>query len=40
MAVAARVAGVIVSADIDNIYGGLSELLPSIDILAPARRVR
>jgi sugar/nucleoside kinase (ribokinase family) len=33
MAAAARSSGVIVSADIDNIYGGLSELLPLIDIL-------
>jgi len=33
MARAARAAGVIVSADIDNIYGGLPELLPLIDIL-------
>jgi sulfofructose kinase len=33
MAQAARAAGVIVSADIDNIYGGLPELLPLIDIL-------
>jgi sulfofructose kinase len=33
MAQAARVAGTIVSADIDNIYDGLPELLPLIDIL-------
>jgi sulfofructose kinase len=33
MAQAARDAGVIVSADIDNIYDGLPELLPLIDIL-------
>ncbi len=33
MAAAARRAGTIVSADIDNIYDGLPELLPLIDIL-------
>src|SRR5918911_3905754 len=33
MARAAREAGAIVSADIDNIYAGLPELLPLIDIL-------
>jgi sulfofructose kinase len=33
MAQAARAAGAIVSADIDNIYAGLPELLPLIDIL-------
>jgi len=33
MAAAARSAGVIVSADIDNIYEGLPELLPLIDVL-------
>ncbi len=33
MAQAARAEGTIVSADIDNIYGGLPELLPLIDIL-------
>lgn len=33
MAKAARAAGTIVSADIDNIYEGLPELLPLIDIL-------
>ncbi len=33
MAIAARAAGTIVSADIDNIYDGLPELLPLIDIL-------
>jgi len=33
MAQAARAAGTIVSADIDNIYDGLPELLPLIDIL-------
>src|SRR5215203_1246583 len=30
---AAREAGTIVSADIDNVYGGLPELLPYIDIM-------
>lgn len=34
---AARAAGTIVSADIDNIYGGLPELLPLIDILISSR---
>lgn len=33
MATAARAAGAIVSADIDNIYEGLPELLPLIDVL-------
>ncbi|HEX3281860.1 MAG TPA: PfkB family carbohydrate kinase [Pyrinomonadaceae bacterium] len=33
MAQAARAAGTIISADIDNIYDGLPELLPLIDIL-------
>jgi sulfofructose kinase len=33
MARAARAAGTIVTADIDNIYEGLSELLPLIDVL-------
>ncbi|HXD34105.1 MAG TPA: PfkB family carbohydrate kinase [Pyrinomonadaceae bacterium] len=33
MAAAARAAGVIVSADIDNIYEGLPDLLPLIDVL-------
>jgi sulfofructose kinase len=33
MAAVARAAGVIVSADIDNIYEGLPELLPLIDVL-------
>src|ERR1043166_2416481 len=33
VAQAAREAGTIVSADIDNVYGGLPELLPLIDIL-------
>ena len=33
VAEAARAAGTIVSADIDNIYGGLPDLLPLIDIL-------
>lgn len=33
MAEAARTAGVIVSADIDNIYEGLPDLLPLIDVL-------
>ena len=37
MAQAARVAGTIVSADIDNIYEGLPELLPLIDILITSR---
>jgi sugar/nucleoside kinase (ribokinase family) len=34
---AARAAGTIVSADIDNIYGGLPELLPLIDILISSK---
>ena len=33
VAQAARASGVIVSADIDNVYGGLPELLPLIDIM-------
>jgi len=33
MAQAARAAGTLVSVDIDNIYDGLPELLPLIDIL-------
>ncbi len=33
MARAATEAGVIVTADIDNIYAGLTELAPRIDIL-------
>ncbi|HEX2270586.1 MAG TPA: carbohydrate kinase family protein [Pyrinomonadaceae bacterium] len=33
LAQAARASGTIVSADIDNVYGGLPELLPFIDIL-------
>lgn len=37
MAQAARAAGLIVSADIDNIYEGLPELLPLIDILLVSR---
>ena len=37
MAQAARVAGTIVTADIDNIYEGLLELLPLIDILIGSR---
>jgi sulfofructose kinase len=37
MAKAARAQGVIVSADIDNIYDGLPELLPLIDILVSSR---
>jgi sugar/nucleoside kinase (ribokinase family) len=37
MARAARDAGTIVSADIDNIYEGLPELLPSIDILISSK---
>lgn len=37
MAVAARAAGTIVSADIDNIYDGLPELLPLIDILISSK---
>jgi sulfofructose kinase len=37
MAQAARAEGVIVSADIDNIYDGLPELLPLIDILITSR---
>jgi len=37
MAQAARAEGVIVSADIDNIYDGLPELLPLIDILISSR---
>jgi len=37
MAKAARAAGTIVSADIDNIYEGLPELLPLLDILITSR---
>lgn len=37
MAQAARAKGTIVSADIDNIYDGLPELLPLIDILITSR---
>ena len=37
MAQAARAEGTIVSADIDNIYEGLPELLPVIDILVTSR---
>jgi sulfofructose kinase len=37
MAQAARADGVIVSADIDNIYDGLPELLPFIDVLITSR---
>ena len=37
MAAAARDAGTIVSADIDNIYDGLPELLPLIDVLITSR---
>ena len=37
MAQAARAAGVIVSADIDNIYEGLPDLLPLIDVLITSR---
>lgn len=37
MAKVARAQGVIVSADIDNIYDGLPELLPLIDILVSSR---
>jgi sulfofructose kinase len=37
LAQAARAEGVIVSADIDNIYDGLPELLPLIDVLITSR---
>jgi sulfofructose kinase len=37
LAEAARAAGVIVSADIDNIYAGLPELLPLIDVLVSSK---
>lgn len=37
MALAARAAGTIVTADIDNIYDGLPELLPLIDVLIGSR---
>ena len=37
MAQAARADGVIISADIDNIYDGLPELLPLIDVLIASR---
>ena len=39
MARAAHEAGVIVSADIDNVYDGLLELLPLIDILISSREL-
>lgn len=38
MAAVARAAGTIVSADIDNVYGGLPELLPLIDILITSKQ--
>jgi sugar/nucleoside kinase (ribokinase family) len=38
MAQAARAAGTIVSADIDNLYDGLTELLPLIDILITSQQ--
>ncbi len=37
MAIAARAAGTIVSADIDNVYEGLPELLPLIDVLISSK---
>ncbi len=37
MARAAKAAGAIVSADIDNVYGGLPELLPLIDLLITSK---
>jgi sulfofructose kinase len=37
MAQAARAAGTIVTADVDNIYEGLAELLPLIDVLIGSR---
>jgi sulfofructose kinase len=37
MATAARAAGTIVSADIDNVYEGLPELLPLIDVLISSK---
>src|SRR5215213_7849657 len=37
LAQSARAAGTIVSADIDNIYGGLPELLPLIDVLISSK---
>ncbi|HLO01271.1 MAG TPA: carbohydrate kinase family protein, partial [Pyrinomonadaceae bacterium] len=37
MAQAARAAGTIVTADIDNIYEGLPELLPFVDVLIASR---
>ncbi|HKQ51431.1 MAG TPA: PfkB family carbohydrate kinase [Pyrinomonadaceae bacterium] len=37
MAQKARASGTIVSADIDNIYGGLPELLPLIDVLISSK---
>jgi sulfofructose kinase len=37
MAKAARAAGTIVSADIDNVYDGLPELLPLIDVLISSK---
>jgi sulfofructose kinase len=39
MAQAARTAGTIISADIDNIYDGLIELLPLIDVLITAKEL-
>lgn len=39
MARAARASGVIVSADIDNIYEGLPELLPQIDVLISSKEL-
>lgn len=37
MALAARAAGTLVSADIDNIYEGLPELLPHVDVLISSK---
>jgi len=39
MAQAARAAGTIVSADIDNVYEGLAELLPLIDVLISSKEL-
>ena len=39
MAQAARTAGTIVSADIDNVYEGLAELLPLIDVLISSKEL-
>jgi len=39
MAQAARAAGTIVSADIDNVYEGLPELLPLIDVLISSKEL-